>query len=380
MEEQVKMKPHICCIFNLAPHYRANIFSMMDKELSAHFYLGDKVSSEIESMDYKQLKGFQKTLKNKKIGNTVFYWQKGAISTILKPYSSYLITGDWVCLSNWILLFSSFLFSKKIYFWAHGWNGNEPRIERFVKKIFFGLSTKTFLYGNYARDLMIENGFDPTKLVCIYNSLDYDEQTKIRKGIKKTSIYLNHFNNRNPVIFYIGRIQLHKKINLLIEAIYNLKAKGINCNLVLIGKEVDDKLLPGLVEKLQLKHAVWFYGPCFEEEKVGELLFNADLCVSPGSVGLTAIHSLTYGTPVVSHNNFKKQMPEFEAITAGLCGDFYEENNVDDLCEKIERWIYKNAVEREDIRQTAYKIINERYNPHYQIDTFKRIILNLSSN
>ena len=52
----------------------------------------------------------------------------------------------------------------------------------------------------------------------------------------------------------------------------------------------------------------------YDENEIGDLIYNADLCVSPGNVGLTAIHTLTYGTPVLSHANFPNQMPEFEAI------------------------------------------------------------------
>ena len=35
---------------------------------------------------------------------------------------------------------------------------------------------------------------------------------------------------------------------------------------------------------------------------ISKYLYYADICVSPGNVGLTAIHSLTYGTPVNSQN------------------------------------------------------------------------------
>ena len=44
--------------------------------------------------------------------------------------------------------------------------------------------------------------------------------------------------------------------------------------------------------------------------------------VSPGNVGLTAIHSLSYGTPVLTHNNFNNQMPEVESIQPGFNGYF----------------------------------------------------------
>lgn len=53
-----------------------------------------------------------------------------------------------------------------------------------------------------------------------------------------------------------------------------------------------------------------------------EFIYNADLCVSPGNVGLTAMHSLVFGCPVITHNCFEWQMPEFEAIQPGITGDF----------------------------------------------------------
>lgn len=38
---------------------------------------------------------------------------------------------------------------------------------------------------------------------------------------------------------------------------------------------------------------VWFYGSCYDEQTNAELIYNADMCVAPGNVGLTAIHAMT---------------------------------------------------------------------------------------
>lgn len=67
---------------------------------------------------------------------------------------------------------------------------------------------------------------------------------------------------------------------------------------------------------------VWFYGSCYDEQTNAELIYNADMCVAPGNVGLTAIHAMTFGCPVITHSDFKWQMPEFEAIHPGKTGDF----------------------------------------------------------
>ena len=79
----------------------------------------------------------------------------------------------------------------------------------------------------------------------------------------------------------------------------------------------------------------WYVGPLYDEATLGKFLYNADLCVSPGNVGLTAIHALTFGLPVISHDNYLAQMPEFEAITPGKTGMFFRENDSKDLYNKI---------------------------------------------
>ena len=57
----------------------------------------------------------------------------------------------------------------------------------------------------------------------------------------------------------------------------------------------------------------------------------SDLCVIPGNVGLSAMHAFSVGLPVISHDNFDIQMPEFEAIIDSKTGSFYKHGNIEDL-------------------------------------------------
>lgn len=364
-----------CCIFNIGAHYRAPIYRLMDKELNCDFYIGDKVSSSIKKMNYDELLGFKKELKNYYlIGNT--YWQKGAIQTFFSSYKNYIITGEPNCLSTWLILLLARITSKKTFLWTHGWYGRETRMKKFVKKIYFGLANHVLLYGEYACDLMIKEGFKPNKLHCIYNSLDYDTQVKVRKSLKKTEIFNKKFGNDYPVLCYVGRIQKVKRLDMLIESMVILKNNHKRpVNLVIVGKESEDTDIAERVKKNELSDNVWFYGSSYDENELGTIFFNASLCVSPGNVGLTAIHALTYGCPVITHSNFSKQMPEFEVINPGVTGVFFEENNVEDLAMKINDWLNLHPKNDDKIRNECYKVIDEKYNPHYQIELLRYLLL-----
>ena len=356
----------VCCIFEFAPHYRASIFKKMDREILCDFYFGDHLSNPVKAMEYCELMGFKKILKNRWFWNN-FYWQYGAIRLAFKPYKKYIISGSPFCISTWLILFLLKIQRKKAFLWSHGWYGDETILKRILKKIFFNLSSRIFLYGDYARNLMIKEGFAPYKLVCIYNSLDYDIQLAQRKCLTKTQIFTNHFGNNYPVLIYIGRIQKIKKLDLLLLAVKKLHKKSYMCNVVLVGDNTDEQGLEALVIDYNLKDFVWFYGPCYEETKISELIYNADLCVSPGNVGLTAVHCLGYGTPVVTHGERKDQMPEFEVIKAGVTGDFFNVNDVSSLEETIQKWLITNPTKNEKMVNNCFTIVDSRYNPYKQI-------------
>lgn len=359
-----------CLIYNFAQHYRTSIFTLLDKELEIDFYFGDNMQ-DVKKMDYSLLSNFKYELKNIKLFSPI-YWQKGAVPLFFKKYDKYIILGEYYCLSTWMLLLLSKFSNKKVYLWTHGWYGNESFIKKVIKKIFFNLSDGLLLYGKYAKKLMLVEGFPEKKMRVIYNSLDYDLQLRVRKNIVKSNVYFDYFNNDNPVLIFIGRLNKVKKLEQLINVAQKLKEIGIFVNLVFVGKGNEKE---NLVKKMNLSgfNDYWFYGASYDEYILGELIYNAILCVSPGNIGLTAMHSLVYGTPVVTHSDFSNQMPEFEAINENSTGAFFIKDDEIDLANKIQECLSKFE-DREKMRVDCFKIIEEKYNPHFQLQVIKEIL------
>ena len=212
---------------------------------------------------------------------------------------------------------------------------------------------------------MVDKGIDAKKLSIIYNSLNYDEQLSLRY-ISTSKLYQEHFSNSFYNLVFIGRLTIEKRLDLIISAMELLRKKGLQINLTIIGEGKIKNDLDKLSNDLNLDKNVWFYGPCYNEKLLSKLLYNADVCVSPGNVGLTAIHAMMYGLPVITHNEFKMQGPEFEAIVPNKTGDFFEKDSIQSLAETISSWI-NMEIDREEIRKNCYSIIDEKYNPHYQI-------------
>ena len=368
----VNKEMKLCFILNIGPHYRFPIFNAITEKFTCAFYIGNHLKQPIKTFDYKALKGYVATLNNHFLRN--FYWQSKSLRLVFKKYDMYFMDGEPYCLSSWIVLLLCRILGKQTVAWTHGWYGREGFVKRLIKRFYYSLYTKLMVYNDYSIKLMEKEGFAPDKMYCIANSLDTDKDLKIRSELSLSNIYRNHFKNDCPTIIYCGRIQKWKKLDLVLRCISQFKSEGVIVNAVFLGKDVENVALDKMAENLGITDQIWLYGPCYNEQIIGEMFYNADVCLSPGNVGLTAIHSLTFGCPVLTHDDFKHQGPEFEAIRTGQTGDFFKKGDVADMKTKIAFWINKDEESRNKTRIKAFNEIDRKWNIYYQLGIIEKVV------
>ena len=368
------MSKKLCLKYNIPSLYRAAIYKMIDKEFDCDWYFGPTTAG-IKEMDTSVLKNVKRY---KVLGNVEkVFWNVGILHLLFKKkYQTFFTLIENRCLTDWIFFWLAFKFfpKKKYYIWTHGWYGKETGMDAKMKLWLYRHVTGTFVYGDRAKELLIKEGIPSEKIFAIHNSLDYDEQLKIRMSIDPSNIYSKHFGNNNPVIIFIGRLTKVKRLDMILDAVANLKQRGEHYNVVLVGEGVEGDGLRTQVKSLGLDDVVWFYGACYDEKTNAELIYNADLCVSPGNIGLTVIHVLMFGCPAISHNDLAWQMPEVEAIKAGETGSLFERDNVESLADSISGWFADKKHNREEVRHACYNEIDGNWNPYYQINVIKKNI------
>jgi glycosyltransferase involved in cell wall biosynthesis len=376
-------KPKVYFVTNIAPLYRANLFKKLANnkffDITFFFGLGSNgiTGIDLNKEEFKEFASQSSEVKNYWFKNKVLIWQTDVVlKSIFSKPNLVILLGEFSILSNW---FSAFIFrirSIPVIMYGHGMYGNETGLKLFLRRSYLKLAKGHLLYEKHAKKVLTQQGFDNKKLYVFHNSLDYDLQKETRDELIKSNNekpYTFFENSSLPTIIFIGRLTPEKKLINLILLSKRLMEIGIPINLLIIGKGSERESLELEAEKLLKNQTYHFYGACYDETILGSLIYNADLCVSPGNVGLTAIHSLSYGTPVTTHSNFYQQGPEVESIEEGKTGFLFEQDNLDDLVKKTALWLNTNLEDRDEIRKKCYKIIDDFYNPYKQMEIFTQM-------
>jgi glycosyltransferase involved in cell wall biosynthesis len=301
-----------------------------------------------------------------------FYWQTGLIGLALsRKFDVIIYLGVVQFVSTWVSAILARLSGKRVLMWSHGFYGKEGRLKAWIRKVFYKLAHGMLLYGNWSRQIMIRKGFRPDRLYVIFNSLDYHTQSEIRERTDEST--LRQLRQKLfaqpdlPLLTFIGRLTPEKGLGMLLDAASILEQRGVTVNLLFIGDGPQGDILKACVKQASRSGQTVFYGPCHDEESLGPLIMASDICVVPGAIGLTAMHAMVYGTPVITHNEPAWQGPEFEAVVAGKTGDFFRRGDAEDLAETIQSWLsYSAQVGRRQVRDDCVEIIAKYYNPDFQ--------------
>lgn len=366
-------------ITNEASHYRSALWNSLldDDSLDVQFIFGEGCSG-IRPIDLTEPCWSGKQFRFHKVRNIyikkILIWQHGVLSHIRKTDARVLVLlGDMYVVSIWFTVWLAKLRGISVLFWGHGLNGREGGIKHWIRAHFLGLADGVLVYGERGRRLLIQSGLMPDRIRVVYNSLDHARQLTLRKSVVQYDYYSmqDWFQDDSaPVLLFVGRLTAQKRLDSLINAVRCLRRQGLIYNLLIIGDGAESDRLRTLAA--DLKGQVYFYGACYEEEELGRLIANADLCVSPGFVGLTAMHALGYGTPVCTHDNPAWQAPEAEAIVDGTTGVRFEYERMD-IAQAVCRW-FASAPDRDEVRRLCYQEIDDKWNTENQAKTISKAV------
>jgi len=374
-------RPNVVVIYHFYPHYRSAVVEALARSEVADFtFVGDD-HEYLNSIEPAKLSNRVKFhLAQTHLLFKPFMWQWGAITWAIKPGFDTVImhaVPHWPC--TWIGGILARITGKRVFFWGHGYLYEPRGFKGLMRRIFYAIPNAHMFYGRIAKAIAMKHGWAPEKIHVIYNSLNTTEQRTIRNKSTKTEaleVRRQIFGNDNPVVICTTRLIAIRRLDLLLDSIHTLKELGRAVNLILVGDGPESQRLRKQAEKLGVP--VHFEGACYDERRIAQLVMASNVTVAPGKVGLTAMHSMVYGVPVVTHGDASDQMPEWEAIIPDKTGSLFQSGNVQSLSDAILKWTESQFPDA-DTQAECHKIIDRFWNPEFQRQAIENAVLGLDA-
>lgn len=370
-------RPQVAVVYHFYPHYRRAIVEGLAKSKVADFTFWGDDHEYLFSLEAAKLsEGVRFVLAPTHHVGGPFMWQWGAVrAAVDSRYDTVIFHAvpHWPC--TWIGALLARALGKRVFFWGHGYLFKPRGLKGLIRRAFYALPHAHLFYGRRSKQFAMDAGWPPEQLHVIYNCQDLQEQVAARATVTpevRKSVRRELFGDeKRPVIVCPTRLIPMRRLDLLLEAAAELKRRGREVNVIIIGDGPERAKLEALAASLGVR--VHFEGACYDETRLARLIMSANVNVAPGKVGLSVNHSLVYGVPVVSHDDGDDQGPEWEAIIPGVTGSYYKKGSVASLVDAIIPWL-ASEYPTPQTQKACHAIIDRFWNADYQQRAIERAV------
>ena len=139
------------------------------------------------------------------------------------------------------------------------------------------------------------------------------------------------------MVLKLGAGHLHPSYAIIDNKIYK-KVHDFKTNALLILKEchslseieknnieeAEEENLKQKAKQLGVDNNIIWLGAIYEQESLAPWFLYSKALIHPGAIGLSLLHSMGYGLPVLTHSNLDMHMPEIAAFKEGMNGLFFD--------------------------------------------------------
>jgi len=192
------------------------------------------------------------------------------------------------------------------------------------------------------------------------------QEFKVEQGLDKKNVML-----------FCGRITAKTQLDVLIKALSemniqrtpntehqtpNTEHRTPNTDqLIVIGDGPEKEHYQQLAKELNVDEQISWLGAIYDEKELAQWFLSADCFVYPGSIGLSLNHAMSYGLPVITHDNSSNHMPEFCYLNNRDNGYTFSENSFESLAVTVENYFDLSETDRDLSSSSALKTVHDIY-------------------
>lgn len=290
-----KLVRRVVFVQKFVPHYRLPLFENLREQLAQHniefvliygqpdAYEGSKIRMEYPSWGT-QVKSLIIPLPGK--FTRYLYWQGSPFK--IKRGDVVIVEHASKLLDNYALFALQQVGWVSLCYFGHGRNFQSHReisLARKLKQLMVKRVARWFAYTEISRQALLEQQVPDERIVVVNNTL------VVSKTLEESNV-----QRHDSRFVYIGGLYKEKRLDLVFETMKRLHADRPDIELQVAGTGPDQ----AWVESFAQDHDWCTYvGPVFGKDR-DRFLFSATAIVMPGPVGLVAIDSFHYATPILT--------------------------------------------------------------------------------
>lgn len=301
-------------------HYRVAFFESLKKELEIRgmelvLAYGKGTTEELRKNDGAELSWAKKLPTKYFLGGRICYQP---LRDTCDGASLLVVTQENKLLCNLWHQFSST--SYKVAFWGHGANlqGRDSSLRELFKRLVACKVDWWFGYTEHTRPLIRAFGFPDERVTILNNAVDTHDMRKAFEAID--TITLDKWRkayslNDGPIGLFLGSFYEEKRIDFLLKAAKEIRAKTPNFQLLLVGGGPQI----AIVEAFCREHSWAHFGGMLKGQNKVLALASATIMLNPGLVGLGILDSFACEVPMLT-TDCGLHSPEIVYLQSGVNG------------------------------------------------------------
>ena len=267
-------------------------------------------------------------------------------------------------LSNVLACIYARLFPVRFIWWGHGIRPRSTYIGVRLRLWLTRQADAIVFYDSAQADKLVSLGVPREKVFVAPNSVDTEGIARLVREQPRSE--------RNRVL-YIGRLRRAKKANLLLRGFAHACSHlEPGTKLTIIGDGSERTNLEHLAAQLGIADRVEFTGALYQQELLAPWFNSAWVSVSPGCVGLSAIHSLAYGVPMIAAQS-EPHGPEVAALKDGVNALFFPSDDAEALAQKF-IYLANDQEQWQQMAQAARRTVQERFSLSLMVHAFEQAV------
>lgn len=294
---------------------------------------------------------------------------------LFNKYDVVYVEGNPRYVSMAILATMLRLTGRRVVLWAMVHSFRNFRLGLSLRLFWYRMFKKVLVYSDAEAGFLSSKGFNQ-QVIGINNGVDYELITKAALSWSHSRLKewrdSNGLGNRT-IILSCSRLEKKNKFDQILQVLPDLINNHPTLLWCVIGDGPERIALESKTRELGLKSHVRFLGKMYSETEQAPWFLSSQLLAHPGAIGLTLLHAMAFGLPVVTHKDARRHGPEFAAMISGVHGLTHCEDALDEITSSLLELLNNESLCRE-MGLAGKKVVKDGYNTGVMVTRFLKMI------